>query len=134
MVTRSSPPQPAAQVAVSYRRRATTKGNDKMCIQCKSNAMQEAVKRRDEYKDYLEALPGDVYNANIENFQATLDELDKEIDRLIDEENAAHPVVVAYQLEKAMDDEYPLTFSGGEVDEARPYKMNTASAEDDLPF
>lgn len=33
-----------------------------------------------------------------------------------------HPAEAAYELEKAMDDEYPLTFSGGEVDEARPYR------------
>lgn len=44
------------------------------------------------------------------------------------------PAEAAYALEKAMDEEYPLTFSGGELDEARPYKMNTASMEDDLPF
>lgn len=43
-------------------------------------------------------------------------------------------IVRRAQLEEAMDNEYPLTFSGGELDEARPYKMNTASMEEDLPF
>ena len=29
---------------------------------------------------------------------------------------------------------YPLTFSGGEVDEARPYKPHTSIVEDELPY
>lgn len=57
-----------------------------------------------------------------------------EVTEIVLVEEELHPAEAAYLLEKAMDDEYPLTFSGGEVDEARPYKLHTSIMEDELPF
>lgn len=50
-----------------------------------NSQIEQAIKHRDNYRDFLAALPAFIYNNNIEIFQANLEQMDQEIDRMIEE-------------------------------------------------
>lgn len=55
-----------------------------------NSQIEQAIKHRDNYRDFLAALPAFIYNNNIEIFQANLEQMDQEIDRMIEEADDLH--------------------------------------------
>ena len=47
--------------------------------------IEQAIQYRDNYQDYIASLPASIYNNNIEIYQANLERMNQEIDRLIEE-------------------------------------------------
>lgn len=55
-----------------------------------NSQIEQAIKYRDNYRDFLAALPAFIYNNNIEIFQANLEQMDQEIDHMIEEADDLH--------------------------------------------
>lgn len=47
--------------------------------------IEQAIQYRDNYQDFISSLPASIYNNNIEIYQANLERMNQEIDRLIEE-------------------------------------------------
>lgn len=50
-----------------------------------NSQIEQAIEQRDNYLDFLAALPASIYNNNSEIFQANLERMNQEIDRMIEE-------------------------------------------------
>lgn len=96
-----------------------------------NSQIEQAIKYRDNYRDFLAALPAFIYNNNIEIFQANLEQMNQEIDRMIEEADDLHArnAAVEAQERDAADLGTRVIISGGEVLELDAWKGG-----DDLPF
>lgn len=95
------------------------------------NSLEQAIEQRDNYLDFLAALPASIYNNNSEIFRANLERMNQEIDRMIEEADDLHArnAAVEAQERDAADLGTRVIISGGEVLELDAWKGG-----DDLPF